>query len=57
MMLYEKIVVRRGKKVEAVPEGLKAMTLTRYFCKVFFFGETRIFRLQTYGKSNKMERD
>ena len=38
-MMYEKIIVRRGKKVEAVREGLKAMTLTRYFCKVFFFLE------------------
>ena len=33
MLLYEETVVRRGKKVEAIREGLKAMSFTRYFCK------------------------
>ena len=33
MLLYEETVVRRGKKVEAIREGLKAMSFTRYFGK------------------------
>ena len=33
MLLYEETVVRRGKKVEAIREGLKAMSFTSYFGK------------------------
>ena len=61
ILLYEETVVWRGKKVEAIREGLKAMGFARYFgkdaTKSFFLGGTRSFRLQTYGKSNKIERE
>ena len=33
MFLYEEPVVRRGKKVEAIRESLKAMSFTRHFGK------------------------
>ena len=45
MFLYEETVVRRGKKVEAIREGLKTMSFTRYFgkdaTKSFFLGNQK----------------
>ena len=60
MLLYTETLVRRGNKVEAIRECLKAMSFTRYFGKdttKSFFRKTRSFRLQAFGKSSKMERE
>ena len=42
MLLYKETVVWRGKKVETIREGLKAMSFTKYFgkdaTKTFFLG-------------------
>ena len=36
-MLYEKTIVRRGRKVEAIREGLKALSFTRYFGRALHY--------------------
>ena len=59
LLLYEETIVRRGKKLEAMREGLKVMGLAPFFCmdatRQLFLGAPVCLKCSNFCKANKLE--